>query len=753
MARYFNDQGIRAASVHSGSNSAPRAASLKALIAGDLEIICAVDIFNEGLDVPDINTILMLRPTESPIIFLQQLGRGLRLADNKPFLTIVDLIGNHRSFLQKPQALVYLSGHDVPPIEALRRIQNGTLELPEGCSVEIATEALDMLAALAKRSREDVLLYEYMNFRDTHGRRPTASELFASGANFKAIKDNYGNWFGFVREQADLDDEEARVLGRHEAWFADLLSTKMSKSFKMVALQALIDADALFDGMPVYANAERAHALIGDTLLFFREAKEQADRVTFGPAYVEQWKTMPLKVWAQGKSTREKWFALDGDNFVPQYTVEDQDRDAFERMTEELITYRLHEHQDKLRSRQPVDGTHAPAILKVSHSSNKPILRFDRKLRPDIPEGDTLVAVDGDEYLFRFVRSPSRSLRRQKEAATCSPASCEGGLDLRPVIQAAITKCSSCARKKVGASKSMARAKLPAWCPFPPCPFTQDLQVACGAFGESGTAADDASRIAVQADVPVSATTHFVIRASGDSMNGGDRPIRDGDLVLCEWRTGGTAQDVSGKPWLIIGYDATDTTLAALKVPIKQNGRWLLRSWNPDFADQNLPELTKIEPIARAIGTVEEASGLVMWGEYTRDEIAPAFGSTNNPSWRVGHRDIDVEGEPQTILMVTLRKPDSTKLEHRYADRFISPTEFQWESQASTKEDSAKGKRIVGHEAEGRKVHLFVRRTSRQAMTYCGTVHYERHEGESPMRVWFALEHALPDGLWRLWQV
>ena len=103
-------------------------------------------------------------------------------------------------------------------------------------------------------------------------------------------------------------------------------------------------------------------------------------------------------------------------------------------------------------------------------------------------------------------------------------------------------------------------------------------------------------------------------------------------------------------------------------------------------------------------------------------------------SWKVGHRDIDVQGAPQTILMVTLRKTNQTKLEHRYADRFLSPSELQWESQASTTVASLKGRRIIGHDAERRTIHLFVQYDSHQDFSYLGNIRYLGHEGEKPMR-------------------
>jgi superfamily II DNA or RNA helicase len=108
MAAFFKEQGLRAVAVHSGETSAPRAQSLEDLSAGKLQVICAVDVFNEGLDLPELDTVLMLRPTESRILWLQQLGRGLRKTLGDKQLTVIDTIGNHRTFLLKPQTLFSL---------------------------------------------------------------------------------------------------------------------------------------------------------------------------------------------------------------------------------------------------------------------------------------------------------------------------------------------------------------------------------------------------------------------------------------------------------------------------------------------------------------------------------------------------------------------------------------------------------------------------------------------------------------------
>src|SRR5262249_61586110 len=94
--------------LHSSPTSASRRLALQKLAVGEVDVIFSVDLFNEGIDVPEVDTVLMLRPTDSPVVFLQQLGRGLRRSAGKDALTAIDFIGNHRSFLIKPRTLLGL---------------------------------------------------------------------------------------------------------------------------------------------------------------------------------------------------------------------------------------------------------------------------------------------------------------------------------------------------------------------------------------------------------------------------------------------------------------------------------------------------------------------------------------------------------------------------------------------------------------------------------------------------------------------
>ena len=96
MAEEFRGRGIPAVAVWGDSPTTDRTQALRDLESGRVNVVFTVDLFNEGVDVPNVDTLLLLRPTESPTLFLQQLGRGLRRAHGKTTCTVLDFVGNHR---------------------------------------------------------------------------------------------------------------------------------------------------------------------------------------------------------------------------------------------------------------------------------------------------------------------------------------------------------------------------------------------------------------------------------------------------------------------------------------------------------------------------------------------------------------------------------------------------------------------------------------------------------------------------------
>jgi superfamily II DNA or RNA helicase/HKD family nuclease len=135
MARMFREAGLNAVAIWSDSSEGDRQAALKDLAAGRVAVVFSVDLLNEGVDVPVVDTLLMLRPTDSPLLFLQQLGRGLRLSPGKTVCTVLDFIGQHRKefrFDRRFQAL--LGGTRRSLVE---QIERGFPFLPAGCHLQL----------------------------------------------------------------------------------------------------------------------------------------------------------------------------------------------------------------------------------------------------------------------------------------------------------------------------------------------------------------------------------------------------------------------------------------------------------------------------------------------------------------------------------------------------------------------------------------------------------------------------------------
>jgi superfamily II DNA or RNA helicase/HKD family nuclease len=140
MAARFERAGIAAVAISGETPDAERRNALRDLADGRLAIVFTVDLFNEGIDVPDVDTLLLLRPTESGTLFLQQLGRGLRRAHGKAVCTVLDFVGNHRrEFRYDLKYRALLGG--ATRREAERAVESGFAYLPAGCSAQLDTVA------------------------------------------------------------------------------------------------------------------------------------------------------------------------------------------------------------------------------------------------------------------------------------------------------------------------------------------------------------------------------------------------------------------------------------------------------------------------------------------------------------------------------------------------------------------------------------------------------------------------------------
>ncbi|MBY8872326.1 DUF3427 domain-containing protein [Micromonospora sp. PLK6-60] len=148
MADWFTRHGVPSEAVTSTLDRAERHALIDRFRKRELRVLFTVDLFNEGVDLPMVDTILMLRPTESATIFLQQLGRGLRLDDDKPCLTVLDFIGGQHANFRFDLRWRALAGVSRRTVEAA--VRHDFPSLPSGCHIELDRVAKDIVLANLK---------------------------------------------------------------------------------------------------------------------------------------------------------------------------------------------------------------------------------------------------------------------------------------------------------------------------------------------------------------------------------------------------------------------------------------------------------------------------------------------------------------------------------------------------------------------------------------------------------------------------
>lgn len=171
MANEFNNAGIPSIALTGNSNDEIRKNAAKNLTDGNIKVIFTVDLFNEGVDIPQINTILFLRPTESLTIFLQQLGRGLRISEGKECLTVLDFIGQSNKnykFADKYRALI---GKTKKSVESY--VKDGFVSLPKGCFIKLEKQAKEYVLRNIKglKNNKDALIGKIKYFENDTGEK------------------------------------------------------------------------------------------------------------------------------------------------------------------------------------------------------------------------------------------------------------------------------------------------------------------------------------------------------------------------------------------------------------------------------------------------------------------------------------------------------------------------------------------------------------------------------------------------------
>ena len=221
MAAYFNQHGVPSISLSAKSVDDIRDDAKKELVSGEIKFIFVVDLYNEGVDIPQINTILFLRPTESATIFLQQFGRGLRKCDGKDCLTVLDFIGQANkkyNFAMKFESIVGKGRRSVR-----EQVETGFANLPRGCYIELEPYAKDYILENLKQTAntKNALIENVRTFEGDTG-LPLTLENYLNEYDL-TLYDFYQNtgsrslfrlkkWAGLIQDSRDVDDHVYNVI-------------------------------------------------------------------------------------------------------------------------------------------------------------------------------------------------------------------------------------------------------------------------------------------------------------------------------------------------------------------------------------------------------------------------------------------------------------------------------------------------------------------------------------------------------------
>ncbi len=506
MTTFFNKKGYKTISVHSKSEIR-RNDALERLRKGVIDVVFSVDLFNEGVDLPSIDTVMMLRPTDSKIIFLQQLGRGLRIHRQKNQLIVLDFIANHISFFRKPEALFGIGSSKAERRLFLKQLQRNTLELPKGCYVNFDLKSIDFLTRLLKDklSAQESL---YNSLKGSKGRRPTISEFYQAKGNIQVIRKSYGHWFGFVNAENDLMHDEQHCLQNHNAFFKEVESTALTKSWKIILLEAMIEMNGFIQPPTTKALAIKSHEIVLRHPHLLSDLPSNIDKKNT-ELWHKYWLQNPINAWIGGnKKVQNSFFKVEDDNFIFNELIDSDFEDSFHLLLQEIINYRLLQYEERIEAKQ---------CKKIKDASNE---------------------------------------KEPQKTAEIIP--------LQPPERINI-------------------------------PYFSDLKIACGHFKSSFQDEENVEHVSLPQNYDhINPVKHFIAKASGNSMNGGKNPIKDGDYLLLELITPDQAGSISNQLIVIERQDVTGDDQFLLRYVKKlANGQYELIAFNPDYSPMIATEQMK----------------------------------------------------------------------------------------------------------------------------------------------------------------
>jgi len=339
LRAYFKSKGIKA-EVLTGQNSHyDRQTIRENFTNGHIEIIFTVDLFNEGVDIPTVDTLLFIRPTESLSIFTQQIGRGLRLAEGKSHCVIIDCIGNYRNAEKK----LRIFKPTLKPTERLKLEPVETIPMTD-CELHFEVEVIDLLKEMINKNRtyRQQIIDAYFDLKLELGYRPTYLEMYLKSNVYELnIASEFGSYIGLLNEAEELSEEEKNVFNTYKELLVEIEKTGMSKSYKMVVLKAMLERGQSNWHQPISAE---------EVAPFFQSYLSEKMRSHIDPVETDIKKVvslierMPMTKWA-GSSKGLVNFA--DKKFQFNIDIPQQMEPILFSWVNEICNYRLHRYFEK----------------------------------------------------------------------------------------------------------------------------------------------------------------------------------------------------------------------------------------------------------------------------------------------------------------------------------------------------------------------------------------------------------------------
>jgi SOS-response transcriptional repressor LexA len=411
----------------------------------------------------------------------------------------------------------------------------------------------------------------------------------------------------------------------------------MTKSYKMVLLEAFLELDGLTNAVGLDGLANRSWQVLQRRRQLIGDLPEEYQALSVAPDdWRSYWKKNPVSAWNNGQ-----FFDVRDEQFLCNLKIEEPMREAFEEMLQELVDFRLTSYE--ARAALPITTVH-PLVTR--------------------PEQVQLA-------------------------------------------------------------------------------YFPNLKIACGHF-KTGTADYEEYRSIGTEYGRFDPARHFIARASGNSMNGGKQPVRDGDYLVLEVIASEAAGKITGDTVAIERQDeAGDNQYLLRKVLKDPDGQYRLRANNPDYPDILVTdELREQFRTFARLKTIIDPLQMQVGQRFMREAIPALFGVEFNPgSWNSGH--VNLPESKAHVLLVTLNKQGKAE-DLRYQDHWIDQRHFHWQTQNQTAPDNKRGREIIEHEQLGVGLHLFVRDNKLEQgkaapFVYHGRVRYQSHTGSKPMSVRFEL--------------